>query len=69
MTVTDVRNSSSSATELTVEQARTMFDERCREELGVSAEEFLAAIKAKEIPKEWPADAVSRLEILLPFAR
>ena len=66
MTVTDVK---STVTELTVEQARRMFDERCREELGVSADEFLAAIKAKDIPANWPVDAVSRLEILLPFAR
>jgi hypothetical protein len=66
MSVTDV---ASTATELTVEQARAMFDERCREELGVSAAEFLARIVAKDLPADWPDDAVARLEILLPFAR
>jgi hypothetical protein len=67
MSVTDT--ASSTVTELTVEQARAMFDRRCREELGVSGDEFRARIKAKDIPADWPAEAVARLEILLPFAR
>jgi hypothetical protein len=69
MTVTNASRSSSTVIELTVEQARSMFDERCREELGVSAAEFLARIESNDIPDEWPMDAVARLEILLPFAR
>jgi hypothetical protein len=67
MSVTDI--ASSTVTELTVEQARAMFDQRCREELGVSGDEFRARIKAKDIPGDWPDEAVARLEILLPFAR
>jgi hypothetical protein len=66
MTVTDV---SSTVTELTVEEARALFDERCREELGVSTREFLARIKAGKVPADWSPDAVARLEILLPFSR
>ena len=69
MTVTNASRSSSTVTELTVEQARAMFDDRCREELGVSAAEFLARIESNDIPDNWPADVVARLEILLPFAR
>jgi hypothetical protein len=66
MSVADV---TSTVTELTVDEARKLFDDRCREELGVSAAEFLARIQSKNIPSHWPADAVTRLEILLPFAR
>jgi len=66
MSVTDV---TSTVTELTLEQARKLFDDRCREELGISAAEFLAAAQSGKIPSHWSAEAVSRLEILLPFAR
>jgi hypothetical protein len=67
MSVTDV--TTSPVTELTVEEARAMFEKRCREELGVSADEFRAQIQSGDIPPDWPAEAVARLEILLPFAR
>jgi len=66
MSVTDV---TSTVTELTLEQARKLFDDRCREELGVSGAEFIARLQANDIPAEWSADAVSRLEFLLPLAR
>lgn len=60
---------SSTVTELTTEQASAMFERRCREELGVSSEEFLAAIAAGELPSGWSPEAASRLEMLLPFVR
>jgi hypothetical protein len=66
MSVADV---TSTVTELTVDQARKLFDDRCREELGVSAAEFIARLQANDIPAEWSAEAVSRLEFLLPLSR
>jgi hypothetical protein len=56
-------------TELTREQGRKMFDEVARAELGVSGNEFLRRLDEDDIPPEWSADAISRLEILIPFAR
>jgi hypothetical protein len=66
MSVADV---ASTVTELTVDQARKLFDDRCREELGVSGAEFIKRLHARDIPAEWSAEAVSRLEFLLPLAR
>lgn len=55
--------------ELTIDQAWSMFERRCHEELQVTADEFIAALDAGQIPDSWSADAVSRLEMLLPFVR
>jgi hypothetical protein len=46
-----------------------LLDDRCREELGVSATEFLARIQSNTILSDWPPDAVTRLQTLLPFAK
>ena len=66
MSVTDV---TSTVTELTAEQGHQLFDHAARTELGVSGEEFLRRLNAQDVPDHWPRDAISRLEILLPFAR
>lgn len=58
-----------SVTELNETESRQLFDRRAQQELGVSGQEFVDRFEAGEIPPEWPLDAVSRLEILLPFAR
>jgi hypothetical protein len=55
-------------TELTPEEGRQLFDRLARAELGVSGEEFLRRLNDGDIPEEWSEDAVSRLEILTPFA-
>lgn len=55
--------------ELTVEQGRDLFDKAAREALGVSGDEFIRAYNADELPEEWSAQAINRLEFLLPFAR
>jgi len=57
-----------SVTELTPEEGRKLFDNLARAELGVSGEEFLRRLIEGDIPEEWSEDAVSRLEILTPFA-
>jgi len=57
-----------SVTELTPEEGRKLFDNLARAELGVSGEEFLRRLIDGDIPEEWSEDAVSRLEILTPFA-
>ena len=59
----------STVSELATTEAAEMFERRCREELGVSASEFLAAVDAGEIPDDWACDSVARLEMLLPFVR
>lgn len=64
MTVMDTR-----VVEVSEHQAADLFDRRCRAELGVSAVEFLLALDKRRLPKEWPAAAVARLEMLLPFIR
>ena len=55
-------------TELTPEEGRKLFDNLARAELGVSGEEFLRRLAEGDIPQEWSEDAVSRLEVLTPFA-
>lgn len=55
--------------EATMSEAMDLFERRCREELKVSADEFLAAHEAGSYPQEWDASSVSRVEFLLPFAR
>ena len=55
-------------TELTPEEGRKLFDNLARSELGVSGEEFLRRLAEGDIPDEWSEDAISRLEILTPFA-
>jgi hypothetical protein len=55
-------------TELTPEEGRKLFDNLARTELGVSGEEFLRRLTNGDIPEEWSEDAISRLEILTPFA-
>jgi hypothetical protein len=55
-------------TELTPEEGRKLFDNLARAELGVSGEEFLRRLAEGDIPDEWSEDAISRLEILTPFA-
>jgi hypothetical protein len=60
---------SSTVTELSSAEAAAMFERRCHEELGVTAEEFLAAVDAGRIPDQWACDSVARLEMLLPFVR
>jgi len=54
--------------ELTPEEGRKLFDNLARAELGVSGEEFLRRLTKGDIPEEWSEDAISRLEILTPFA-
>lgn len=54
--------------ELTADQAHKLFDAACRRELSVGADEFLSAYKCGELPAEWSAEAVNRLEMLLPLA-
>jgi hypothetical protein len=55
-------------TELTPEEGRKLFDNLARAELGVSGQEFLRRLAEGDIPQEWSEDAVSRLEVLTPFA-
>lgn len=55
--------------ELSEEDAHELFDAACKRELQVSADEFLAAYDSDELPSEWSAEAVSRVEFLLPFVR
>ncbi len=55
--------------ELTDEEAREVFDARCQRELGVSGEQFLTTYKAGALPPQWSAEAVSRVEMLLPLTR
>jgi hypothetical protein len=55
-------------TELTPEEGRKLFDNLARVELGVSGQEFLRRLAEGDIPQEWSEDAVSRLEVLTPFA-
>jgi hypothetical protein len=57
-----------SKSELTPEEGRQLFDRLARAELGVSGEEFLRRLTEGDIPEEWSEDAVTRLEILTPFA-
>ena len=55
-------------TELTPEEGRKLFDNLARAELGFSCQEFLRRLAEGDIPQEWSEDAVSRLEVLTPFA-
>ena len=55
-------------TELTPEEGRKLFDNLARAELGVSGQEFLRRLAEGDIPQDWSEDAVSRLEVLTPFA-
>lgn len=55
--------------ELDEEQGRALFERACQRELGVSAEEFLAACDSGDLPDDWDLPAIQRLEFLLPFAR
>ena len=53
--------------ELTLEEGRAMLDERCRAELGISVDEFLAAYDRGEIDHcDSPG---GDLIMLIPFAR
>jgi hypothetical protein len=55
--------------ELTADEGRTFFDERCRELLGVSGAEFLEAYDSGRV-WDWPrSEQVTELAMLLPFAR
>ena len=56
------------AEELTPEEGRALFDRRCREELRMSGEAFLAAWDFGVPPLGNP-QAVERIVMLLPFAR
>jgi hypothetical protein len=53
--------------ELSPEQGRRIFDNACRRDLGVSAEEFVQHFKAGTMPSEWPHNHVVMLGVLLPF--
>jgi hypothetical protein len=55
--------------EVTPEEGHKLFDNLVRAELGVSGEEFLRRLADGDIPEDWSEDAISRLEILTPFAR
>lgn len=55
--------------ELTKQQGRDLFEAGCVRELGVGADVFLRAYDADEMPAEWSARAVQRVEFLLPFVR
>lgn len=55
--------------ELTGDAARQVFEEHCREELGVSGDEFLKVYESGQLPDQWPAEAVCRLEMLLPLVQ
>jgi hypothetical protein len=52
--------------ELTREEGRTMLDERCRAELRISVDEFLARYDAGEYDIEGDA---GHLIMLIPFVR
>ncbi|HHU08978.1 MAG TPA: hypothetical protein GXZ60_03020 [Intrasporangiaceae bacterium] len=54
-------------TELDPGTAREVFDQACREELGISGQDFLKAYHDAALPKDWSAEAVCRLEMLLPL--
>ena len=55
--------------EANMSEAVDLFERRCREELGVSAETFLRMHEVGKYPDRWDPAAVSRVEFLLPFAR
>lgn len=55
--------------EQTEAEAVEMFERRTRDELGVSAETFLAAYDSGNLPPEWSRESVFRLEMLLPSIR
>lgn len=55
--------------EVTPEEGRELFKRACQRELGVTAEEFMAAHLAGEFPAEWSVQAIQRVEFLIPFAR
>lgn len=55
--------------ELNPSESQDLFARRCNEELGVTAAEFLDAVKSDSYPDHWPVPAISRVEMLLPFAR
>jgi hypothetical protein len=50
-------------------ESRRLFEARCRELLGISAEEFLAAHDAGTIWDSPHGEAVTELAMLVPFAR
>jgi hypothetical protein len=59
----------STVEELTVDEARALFDKAARERLGISGEEFLRRYDANDIPPDWPHEQVSWLAMLTPFGR
>jgi hypothetical protein len=44
-----------------------LFEQACRDGLGVSAEAFLAARADGAYPADWSPQEIQRLEFLLPF--
>jgi len=54
---------------LTHEQARRLFDQRARELLGMSGEEFVQLYERGELDSRLEEPAVRRLEMLLPLGR
>lgn len=55
--------------DLTEEQGRALFQRACERELGIPAEEFLAAHDASKYPEDWNRASIQALELLLPFVR
>ena len=58
-----------SVEELSKRDAARLFGRVCRDELGISAEEFLEAHARGEYPEQWDVAAISRIEFLLPFVK
>ena len=54
--------------ELTREEGRALFDQRAREWLGMSGEEFIRKLEAGEIEDPDRTDVIA-LAIMIPFAR
>lgn len=55
--------------ETTQDEARRLFERRCRDLLGTTAKKFLAAHNRGSYPDDWDQTAIAELEALLPFAR
>lgn len=55
--------------ELDEQQAAELFEAACQRHLGVSAEVFLSLPDSSAYPDEWSAQAIQKVEFLLPFVR